>query len=203
VQIRTEIIKLHQRLQATRIYVTHDQIEAMTMGDRIVVMNDGVVQQHEAPLVLYNLPVNLFVAGFFGSPPINFISGTLKEDGDKIRFREIGGGTIEVAFAAADRPAAREFIGKNVILGIRPEDLEVAKFSRKEGKVAATGFPAIVDIVEPMGAETNLYLQTGAHTLVCRSQAALDHREAGRRFQFEMNLEKAHLFDPVSTNRLA
>jgi multiple sugar transport system ATP-binding protein len=203
VQMRTEIIKLHQRLQATMIYVTHDQIEAMTMGDRIVVMNAGAVQQYDAPLVLYNEPVNLFVAGFFGSPPINFISGTLKEDGDKIRFREIGGGTIEVAFAAADRPAAREFIGKNVILGIRPEDLEVAKFSRKEGKVAATGFPAIVDIVEPMGAETNLYLQTGAHTLVCRSQAALDHREAGRRFQFEMNLEKAHLFDPVSTNRLA
>jgi multiple sugar transport system ATP-binding protein len=203
VQMRTEIIKLHQRLQATMIYVTHDQIEAMTMGDRIVVMNAGVVQQYDEPLVLYNKPVNLFVAGFLGSPPMNFISGTLKEASDKIRFREIEGGTIEVAFAAADRPAAREFIGKNVILGIRPEDLEVAKFSRKEGKAAATGFPAIVDIVEPMGAETNLYLQTGAHTLVCRSQATLDHREAGRRSQFEMNLEKAHLFDPVSTNRLA
>ncbi|MEO7724663.1 MAG: TOBE domain-containing protein, partial [Chthoniobacterales bacterium] len=85
---------------------------------------------------------------------------------------------------------------------IRPEDLEVAKFTRKEGKALATGFPAIVDIVEPMGAETNLYLQTGAHTLVCRSQGALDHREAGHRFQLEVKLEKAHLFDPVSTNRI-
>jgi multiple sugar transport system ATP-binding protein len=203
VQMRTEITKLHQRLQATMIYVTHDQIEAMTMGDRIVVMNEGVVQQNDAPLTLYNNPVNLFVAGFLGSPPMNFISGTLKQDGEKIRFSEIEGGTIDVAFPAAERPSAREFIGKEMILGIRPEDLEVATFSRKEGKALGIGFPAIVDIVEPMGAETNLYLQTGAHTLVCRSQGAFDHREAGRRLQFEMNLSKAHLFDPVSTNRLS
>ena len=202
VQMRTEIIKLHQRLQATMIYVTHDQIEAMTMGDRIAVMNDGRVQQIDAPLVLYNEPVNLFVAGFLGSPPMNFISGTLKEDGDKLRFREDEGGTIEVAFAAADRPAAREFVGQNIILGIRPENLDVATLSRKEGKAAGTGFPAIVDIVEPVGAETDLYLQTGAHTLVCRSQSAFDRGEAGRRLQFEMNLAKAHLFDPVSTVRL-
>jgi multiple sugar transport system ATP-binding protein len=131
---------------------------------------------------------------------LQFVNFCLKADGDKIRFREIEAGTIELAFAAADRPAAHEFIGKSVILGIRPEDLEVAKFSRKEGKALASGFPASV---EPMRAETNLYLQTGAHTLVCRSQGALDHREAGRRFQFEMNLEKAHLFDPISTNRSA
>ena len=202
VQMRTEITKLHQRLQATMIYVTHDQVEAMTMGDRIVVMDNGIVQQNDAPLVLYNEPVNLFVAGFLGSPPMNFINGKLKQDGDKIRFNEVEGGTIDVAFPAADRPAAKGFIGKEVILGIRPEDLEVATFSRKEGKAAGVGFPAIVDIVEPMGAETNLYLQTGAHTLTCRSQGAFDHREAGRRMQFEMNLPKAHLFDPASTNRL-
>jgi multiple sugar transport system ATP-binding protein len=202
VQMRTEITKLHQRLQATMIYVTHDQIEAMTMGDRIVVMDDGLVQQNDAPLVLYNQPENLFVAGFLGSPPMNFVSGTLKKDGDKIRFCEIAGGTIDVAFLAAERPAAQEFVGKEVILGIRPEDLEVATFSRKEGKAMGTGFPAVVEIVEPMGAETNLYLQTGAHTLTCRSHGAFDHREAGRRMQFEMNLAKAHLFDPVSKNRL-
>ena len=201
VQMRTEIIKLHQRLQATMIYVTDDPIAAMTMGDRIVVMNDGVVQQSDVPLVLYNEPVNLFVAGFLGSPPMNFISGTLKEEGDKIRFREIQGGTIDVVFATVNRPAAREFIGKNVTLGIRPEDLEIAKCNRKEGKAAATGFPAIVDIVEPLGAQTNLYLQTGAHTLVCRSRTVLDRRDAGHRAQFELNLEKAHLFDPISTNR--
>jgi len=167
-----------------------------------VAMNDGVVLQDGAPLVLYNEPVNLFVAGFLGTPPMNFITGTLKPAGDKIRFCEIEDGTIEVAFTAADRPAALEFIGQNVILGIRPEDIEVATFSRKEGKAAANGFPAIVDIVEPMGAETNLYLQTGAHSLVCRSRGAFDHREAGHRLQFEMTLTKARLFDPVSTKRL-
>ena len=201
-QMRTEIIKLHHRLQATMIYATCNTMEAMTMGDRVVVMNDGVVQQNDSPLVLYNGPVNLFVAGFLGSPPMNFISGTLKQDGDKIRFSETEGGTIEVAFLAADRPAAREFLGKAVTLGIRPEDLDVATFSRKEGKAAGVGFPAIVDIVEPMGAKTDLYLQTGAHTLTCRSERAFDRREAGRRMQFEMNLAKAHLFDPRSTNRL-
>jgi multiple sugar transport system ATP-binding protein len=137
--------------------------------------------------------------GSFSQLELQFVNFCLKADGDKIRFREIERGRIEVAFAAADRPAAHESIGKSVILGICPEDLEVAKFSRKEVKALASGFRAIV---EPMRAESNLYLQTGAHTLVCRSQGALDYREAAHRFQFEMNLEKAHLFDPISTNRL-
>lgn len=201
-QMRAEMAKLHQRLQTTMIYVTHDHVEAMTMGERVVVMNEGVIQQNDAPRVLYNQPRNLFVAGFLGSPPMNFISGTLKQEGEKLRFCESADGTIEVAFPAAERAAAREYIGKNVILGIRPEDLEVATFNRKEGRAAGLGFPAIVDLVEPMGAETNLYLQTGAHTLVCRSKDAFDHGEAGHRLQVEMNLAKAHFFDPESTNRL-
>jgi multiple sugar transport system ATP-binding protein len=200
VQMRTEITKLHQRLQATMIYVTHDQIEAMTMGDRIVVMNNGIVQQTDTPLALYNRPANLFVAGFLGSPPMNFINGTLKHDRDSLVFSEIEGGTIQVRLAIQDRPGAREFSGKSMLLGIRPEDIELAPFSGKDGSTGS--FPAIVDIVELMGAETNLYLQTGAHTVVCRSQRALDHREAGHRLQFEMNLNKAHLFDPHSGQRV-
>ena len=201
VQMRTEITKLHQRLQATMIYVTHDQIEAMTMGDRIVVMNAGVVQQNDTPLKLYHEPVNLFVAGFLGSPPMNFINGALKEDRDALLFREIDGGTIEVRLSMEGRSAAREFVGKPLLLGVRPEDVEIAQFEK--GKELAGSFPAIVDIVEPMGAETNLYLQTGAHTIVCRSQKSLDHREAGHRMQFELNLKKAHLFDPISKLRIA
>ena len=201
VQMRTEITKLHQRLQATMIYVTHDQVEAMTMGDRIVVMNQGVVQQNDAPLKLYNEPVNLFVAGFLGSPPMNFIHGTLRQERDVLVFRELEGGTIEARLPVRDGGAAAEFVGKPLLLGIRPEDIEVARLNNAEGN-APSRFPAIVDIVEPMGAETNLYLQTGAHTVVCRSHAAMDHREAGHRMQFEMNLKKAHLFDPVSTNRI-
>jgi multiple sugar transport system ATP-binding protein len=201
VQMRTEITKLHQRLQATMIYVTHDQVEAMTMGDRIVVMNHGIVQQNDTPLTLYNEPVNLFVAGFLGSPPMNFIHGTLKQERDSLLFCEMEGGTIEVRLSASERPGAAEFVGKPMLLGMRPEDIEVARFAKGQENAAA-GFPAVVDIVEPMGAETNLYLQTGAHTVVCRSAGALDHRDAGHRMHFEINVKKAHLFDPVSTRRI-
>jgi multiple sugar transport system ATP-binding protein len=105
-----------------------------------------------------------------------------------------------VRLAMPERPGAREFLGKPMLLGIRPEDIELAQFASSDGSTGS--FPAIVDIVEPMGAETNLYLQTGAHTVVCRSQRALDHREAGHRLQFEMNLKKAHLFDPESGRRV-
>ena len=200
VQMRTEITKLHQRLQATMIYVTHDQVEAMTMGDRIVVMNNGVVQQTDTPLNLYNQPKNLFVAGFLGSPPMNFINGTLKEERGSLVFAEIQGGTIELRLPAQERSRGREFIGKPMLLGIRPEDIELAQFSQNDD--SRWSFPAIVDIVEPMGAETNLYLQTGAHTVVCRSQRALDHREAGHRLQFDINLRKLHLFDPSTGQRI-
>ncbi|MDQ2868769.1 MAG: sn-glycerol-3-phosphate ABC transporter ATP-binding protein UgpC [Verrucomicrobiota bacterium] len=200
VQMRTEITRLHQRLQATMIYVTHDQVEAMTMGDRIVVMNHGKVQQNDSPLKLYHEPDNLFVAGFLGSPPMNFIRGQLQLERETLVFKEIGDGTIEVRFPAAERIEASARSGQPVILGLRPEDIELAQFSK--GIEQQASFPAIVDIVEPMGAETNLYLQTGAHTVVCRSQRPLDHREAGHRMQFEANLAKAHLFDPETTNRL-
>jgi multiple sugar transport system ATP-binding protein len=159
------------------------------------------VQQNDTPLTLYNEPVNLFVAGFLGSPPMNFINGTLKQEKESLVFQELQDGTIQARMAIADRPAAQEFIGKPMLLGIRPEDIEVAKFTKGQERSAAS-FPAVVDIVEPMGAETNLYLQTGAHTVVCRSQGALDHKDAGHRMQFELNLKKAHLFDPVSTNRI-
>ena len=201
VQMRTEITKLHQRLQATMIYVTHDQAEAMTMGDRIVVMDRGIVQQNDPPRTLYNEPANLFVAGFLGSPPMNLVHGMLKQERDTIVFRESGEGTIEARWPSGDRPAAAEFTGKPVVLGIRPEDLQVVAVNKAE-RGAATSFPAIVDVVEPTGAETILHLQTGAHPLVCRSHGALEHREAGRRMHFTMNLEKAHLFDPGSTKRI-
>src|SRR2546421_1054778 len=196
VQMRAEIAKLHQRLQATMIYVTHDQVEAMTMGDRIVVMHRGVVQQTDTPLALYNEPVNLFVAGFLGSPPMNFVNGTLEVQGDALIFSELKGGTIRVRLSGRERPQAREMAGRAVLLGIRPEHVELAQFTSTEEHTGS--FPAIIDMVEPMGPETNLYLQTGAHTVVCRSQRPLEHREVGHRLQFEMNLANAHLFDPES-----
>jgi len=163
-----------------------------------VVMNNGKVQQTDTPLKVYNEPDNLFVAGFLGSPPMNFINGELKEERDAVVFNEMQGGTIEVRFK--DRARAREFFGKPMVLGIRPEDIELAQLSNIGN--AAASFRAIVDIVEPMGAETNLYLQTGAHTVVCRSQRTLDHRETGHRLQFDLNASKAHLFDPATTSRV-
>lgn len=202
--LRTEIVKLQQRLQTTMLYATRDPVEAMTMGDRIVVMNMGAVLQDDTAFKVYHEPANLFVAGFFGNPPMNFVTGTLKASGEKIRFSEIDGGTIEVEFLPSERAAAGEFIGKPMLLGIRPEDIAVVKIDRAESRpAAATGFPAIVEIAEPMGAVTDLYLETGAHTLVCRSREAFDRRDAGRRFRFEINPRKAHLFDPISTRRLS
>lgn len=200
VQLRTEITKLHQRLQATMIYVTHDQAEAMALGRRIAALHHGVVQQHDTALTLYSEPANLFVAGYFGSPPMNFLRGALKQERDALVFSEMGDGTIQARLPAAG-PGAREFAGQPMILGIRPDDIEVA---RSEGVRENSGasFPAIVDIVQPMGGAAHLHLQTGAHTVVCRSQRAFAHEEAGRRLRFEMNLSKAHLFDPVSTLRV-
>ncbi|MBV9009677.1 MAG: sn-glycerol-3-phosphate ABC transporter ATP-binding protein UgpC [Verrucomicrobia bacterium] len=198
VQMRTEITKLHGRLQATMIYVTHDQVEAMTMGDRIVVMNNGRVQQIDTPLKLYHEPENVFVAGFLGSPPMNFLQGEIRQARGVLTFRESGDGTVEVRLES--QPAAQELAGKPVLLGVRPEDIEIA--DRSQPLNGAAVFPAIVDIVEPMGAETNLYLQTGAHTLVCRSQRSLEHSEAGRRLQFALDVSKAHLFDPQTGRRI-
>ncbi|MDP9291903.1 MAG: sn-glycerol-3-phosphate ABC transporter ATP-binding protein UgpC [Verrucomicrobiota bacterium] len=197
VQMRTEIIKLHQRLQATMIYVTHDQVEAMTMGDRIVVMKDGVIQQIDAPIPLYTKPVNLFVAGFLGSPPMNFIHGKLSGSGDTVIFKESNGGVIECKFN--DRPGAKAFIGKDVILGIRPENLKLVMGSNT---APVNRFQAVIDLIELMGAETNIYLQTGGHAAVCRTEIALDHNEVGHRHYFEIETAKVHLFDPVTTSRI-
>ncbi len=201
VQMRTEITKLHQRLQATMIYVTHDQVEAMTMGDRIVVMSGGVVQQIDSPIQLYAKPVNLFVAGFLGSPPMNFINGTLSAARDGFQFNEFRNGSMKLLLPAQGREALREVVDRPVLLGIRPEDIQLARFAASDRPTGS--FPAIIDMVEPMGPETNLYLQTGAHTVVCRSQKAMDHREVGHRFQFEMDGGKAHIFDPESGQRIA
>lgn len=201
-RLRGEIAKLHQRLQTTTIYAARDSLEAMAMADRLVVMQDGALQQNDTPLNAYQAPANQFVAGFFGRPPMNFIKGTLKTESDKIRFRESEGGTMEIVLPAENLPAAREFTGKSVILGIRPEDIEASPFNREKARASTSGFPAIVDLVEPLGGETLLYVETGAHTLVCRSPLALDRHEAGHRFQFEIDLKKVHLFDPATTARI-
>jgi multiple sugar transport system ATP-binding protein len=131
---------------------------------------------------------------------MNLVRGTLNEKGDSWLFSEMPGGTIEVPLSIQEWPAARPFVGKSMLLGIRPEDIQLADSARNDGSVAS--FSGTVEIAEQMGAETNLYLQTGAHTVVCRSQRALDLPEPGQRLQFEMNSGKAHLFDPATGRRV-
>ena len=189
---RAQIKKLHQRLPATMVYATHDPVEALSLGARTVVLDRGIVQQDASALAIYDAPANLFVAGFAGSPGMNLIQGTLKQERDSLLFTEAGDGTISLRL-----PIAQDYSGKPLVLGIRPEEIEIAT-----GERSPTSFKALVDRIEPRGAETDLYLQTGAHELVCRSRRWIDSAEGGRRFQFEVNLAKTHLFDPISGHRI-
>ncbi len=197
VQMRTEITKLHQKLQATMIYVTHDQVEAMTMGTRIVVMKDGVIQQANEPLRIYHEPVNLFVAGFLGSPPMNFIEGQVEAAAAGLVFREARGGPVRVELG--NPPGYAALAGKEVTLGVRPEHCEPARGGTEP---RAGSFEALVELIEPMGAETYFYLNTGQHTLISRSHAEADHRGDGSKQRFCIQSNRVHLFDPASGQRV-
>ncbi len=198
VQMRTEITKLHQRLQATMIYVTHDQVEAMTMGTRIVVMKDGVIQQADAPLTLYQEPKNMFVAGFLGSPPMNFIHGALKGAEGQLVFKETGGGVIELKLG--DRPELVGRSGQDIVLGIRPENCSLLPTDAQIPK--GDWFQALVDLVEPLGAETIFHVETGAHMLITRSTDRVDASQAGHRMRFQVDLAHVQFFDPATTLRI-
>jgi multiple sugar transport system ATP-binding protein len=197
VQMRTEITKLHQKLQATMIYVTHDQVEAMTMGTRIVVMKDGVIQQADEPLTIYHNPANLFVAGFLGSPPMNFVQGRVEPDAGGLIFREARGGPIAVTLG--NPPGYASCAGREVTLGVRPEHCELATGTETS---PPDSFEALVELVEPMGAETYFYLNTGTHPLICRSPAETTHRSDGHRMRFRIQAHRVHLFDPASGERI-
>jgi multiple sugar transport system ATP-binding protein len=197
VSTRTEISKLHARLGATMIYVTHDQVEAMTMGDRICVMNDGNIMQVAAPLELYDHPANLFVAGFIGSPPMNFFRGTLRAAGGHVSFVEDNGVGTPLALALDEALAAKssQHIDQPVIFGIRPEAIH-------DSLTVASPDPARtaevkVEVAEPMGSETLLYLDTGATTFVARVSPT-DRFEAGQKVSVTFDLAHAHLFDPAT-----
>lgn len=166
VQMRTEISALHNRLQATMLYVTHDQVEAMTMGDKIVVMKDGVIQQIGDPLTLYNVPVNRFVAGFIGSPPMNFLNVKITEEGGKIYADE---GNFKF-LVEKKSDMIKSLVGKNATFGVRPEDLH---YSEKSTDLT---LKCTVEIIEPLGAETHLYLNTGSHQIVARVPPTLDFK---------------------------
>jgi multiple sugar transport system ATP-binding protein len=185
VAMRTEIKELHQRLKTTSVYVTHDQIEAMTMADKIVVMMDGVVEQTGSPLELYDRPVNTFVAGFIGSPAMNMLEGAVRR----------ANGALQVALAeghAIDLPAGVQVAdGQKVLFGIRPEHLALA----------AEGLPADVIVVEPTGADTQLYCEVGGTdvSVVLRDRT---ETRAGDRVRLAPDPTKVHLFDAASGRRI-
>ncbi|NLF40163.1 sn-glycerol-3-phosphate ABC transporter ATP-binding protein UgpC [bacterium] len=189
VQMRTEIAKLHTRLQATMLYVTHDQVEAMTMGDRIVVMKDGYIQQVADPITLYEHPENRFVAGFIGTPPMNFLqarivaeNGALWADGRSVRLR------IPAARAAALGP----YVGRDVTFGIRPEHIhDIATMPNAEPARIVKG---LVDVIEPMGSETYLYLTADRHAFIAKITGH-EHCDVGQTIPLVFDMDRAHFFD--------
>jgi multiple sugar transport system ATP-binding protein len=194
VEMRAELKRLHRRLQTTTIYVTHDQEEAMTLGDRIVVMRDGLVQQCGPPLEVYDTPRNRFVAGFVGTPPMNFFNGQVVEDNGGIAFDE---GTIRLRLT--DHQAARlaSRVGQTVVLGVRPEAMSLASGGRFTG--AGNILPVQISVVEPLGEKMDLYSATAKHThIVARVDARRDI-EAGQGVQFHLDMEKVHVFEPGET----
>lgn len=189
VQMRTEISKLHTKLQSTMIYVTHDQVEAMTMGDRIAVMKNGIIQQIADPLTLYEKPVNKFVAGFIGSPPMNFMKGTIIRKNGSWFFDE---GKAQVKIVEEMIPKLSPYVNKKVFFGIRPENIYDKLFigdAAPENTLTAT-----VEVIEPMGSEVNLYLNTGKHSFVARVDAH-DRAEVNQDLEVVFNMSKVHFFD--------
>ncbi len=189
VQMRTELKKLHERLQATVVYVTHDQIEAMTMGDRIVVMNDGIVQQVGSPLGLYNKPANLFVAGFIGSPAMNFIQCRVLEEDSRIY---IDAKDFKIPLPCSIASKVRPIKEGEFILGIRPEDFH-EKGLQQEPSIERATIRARVNVIEPLGKEIYLDLSTGVHTLTAVLPADTETR-LHQDIDLVPNTEKIHLF---------
>ncbi len=183
--MRSEISKLHKRLDTTFVYVTHDQTEAMTMGDRICVMKDGIIQQFDTPQTLYDTPCNLFVAGFIGSPQMNFIPAEIAKDGNGVCAKFKG---FSLPLSAEKSKALGSYVGKEVIIGVRPEDFLEANENPK-GKITAD-----VELSELMGSETNLYLDCGGVKLVARMPATVRPKERAA-FDIAVKLEKIHVFD--------
>lgn len=194
VEARSFISKLHQRLGTTFIYVTHDQVEAMTMGTRICVLSAGELQQIDTPFNLYHNPRNLFVAGFIGSPSMNFFDATVKQGDGNSLVIETSGFNIPVPAAKAE--PFRASLGKRVILGIRPEDIHDVDF-QPQGITPAL-IEANVDVVEQMGNEIILYLEDGGKTFIARTDPRTRAR-VGNRLGVAFNIDNLHVFD-VDTN---
>ena len=195
VAMRAEISKLHRRLGATMIYVTHDQVEAMTMADRIFIMSRGVLQQNGTPMEVYARPANRFVAGFIGSPAMNFVDATLDATSDGLW---VDAGGFRVRVPAAFEAPLDGHRGQGVVFGVRPEDIALASASGSERNDEDNVVNARAEVVETLGAEIFLHLACGAHTLVARMPVPERMVEVGETVQVEFKMAKTHLFDKTN-----
>jgi multiple sugar transport system ATP-binding protein len=185
VQMRVELKRLHDRLETTAIYVTHDQVEAMTLGDRVVVMKDGWIQQVGEPLELYGKPANKFVAGFIGSPAMNFAEVTVSEEGGQVFVTNPG---LRCAVGPARAERMRAYKGQTVTLGVRPEDMHIAA---GEGR---TGFDALVEVVEPLGSEILLDVKIGSAVMVARVEPTV-RAKVHEKIRLNVEPDRLHFFD--------
>ena len=194
VQMRTEITKIHKNLHATIIYVTHDQVEAMTMGTKIVVMDNGVIQQVAAPTELYQKPENMFVAGFIGSSAMNFIKGTVVVNGQSLNI-EFLGYSLLLTPEKAEKIMDVGFVGKEVIFGIRPEHMRcVEKPEEHSNDPKDAQIDVNVDVVEALGAENIIYYQLDGRQ--CAARAAECCCKPGDTIRIGIDIKKVHVFDP-------
>jgi multiple sugar transport system ATP-binding protein len=205
VTTRAELKRLHQRLKTTTLYVTHDQEEAMTLGDRIVVMKEGRIQQADAPLVTYNFPVNRFVAGFIGMPPMNFFNGVIRRSDSGLVFEEgrareltpgDNGFTLALSHlrqSVVDRLGGK--VGEPVVLGVRPEHFYLEPVRGPESEVSAP-VQVKVAVIEPLGSDMDVYMQTNLHEQVVGRVEARSDLAVDTTVTFHVDLRKVHLFEP-------
>jgi multiple sugar transport system ATP-binding protein len=191
VQTRVELTKLHARLQTTVIYVTHDQVEAMTLGNRIAILKDGMLQQIDTPAEVYAKPGNVFVAGFIGSPAMNFFNARLEQANDALRVK---GGGLEIKLPSEIAARISGYTGSEVILGVRPEDIHDGRCTAPDGGTTAS---ANVDVVEHMGSENFVHLTSGETNFVARLGSSVDPRP-GEILPIEVDAHKIQLFDPAT-----
>ncbi|MCK4810479.1 MAG: sn-glycerol-3-phosphate ABC transporter ATP-binding protein UgpC [Candidatus Omnitrophica bacterium] len=192
VQMRTELHKLHLKIQTTMVYVTHDQVEAMTLGDKIAVMKDGKIQQFGAPLNVYNKPANKFVGGFIGSPPMNFMDGEIMAKNNDLYFAE---GNFRIKIPKEKYLKLKSYTGKKIIFGVRPEciyDKLFASMATPDNTVRAS-----CEVIETMGAENHLYLSTGKHTIVAVVDAS-NKPLIGSVLEVVFDMQKSLFFDPAT-----
>jgi multiple sugar transport system ATP-binding protein len=191
VQMRAEISKIHNQLQTTFIYVTHDQMEAMTMATRIAVITKGKLQQLDTPQNLYNQPANLFVAGFIGSPAMNFFPATIRSNNGLVA----DSGEFQIPIPPGRSKELEAYSGKEVVVGIRPEDIHDLQFVPPN--ISSARLTAQVDVTELMGNEILLYLVTGKNTFVARVDPRSQLR-VGNKAEVALNMEKLHVFDAAT-----